>query len=77
MSKIYKVRLFDGYYDAKEEQYNFKYEIINDPLRDNKVGIKINPVIRDNIKPNIIPKTAFANININTYFNIARTNRYS
>ena len=35
------MRLFDGYYDAKEEEYNFKYEIINNQLVDNKVVIKI------------------------------------
>ena len=35
------VRLFDGYYDANDEKYNFKYEIINNQLVDNKVVIKI------------------------------------
>lgn len=35
------LRMFDGYYDAKEEQYNFKYQIINNPLVDNKAIIKI------------------------------------
>ena len=34
-------RLFDGYYDATQDEYNFKYEIINNPLSDNKVTIKI------------------------------------
>ena len=34
-------RLFDGYYDFKEEKYNFNYEVINNPLSDNKVTIKI------------------------------------
>lgn len=34
-------RLFDGYYDLKEEKYNFNYEVINNPLFDNKVTIKI------------------------------------
>lgn len=32
-------RIFDGYYDAKD--YNFKYEVINNPETDNKVTIKI------------------------------------
>lgn len=35
------MRLFDGYYDSKDEKYNFKYEIINNQLVDNKVVIKI------------------------------------
>ena len=35
------LRLFDGYYDAKDDIYNFKYQIINNPLMDNKVIIKI------------------------------------
>lgn len=35
-------RLFDGYYDMKEtDKYNFKYQIINNSLTDNKVIIKI------------------------------------
>ncbi len=34
-------RLFDGYYDATDGRYNFKYKVINDPLHDNKVTIKI------------------------------------
>lgn len=36
-------RIFDGYYNALEnvDEYNFKYQIINDPLRDNKVVIKM------------------------------------
>lgn len=34
-------RVFDGYYDLKEEKYNFKFEVINNPLFDNKVTIKI------------------------------------
>ena len=37
----YDNRLFDGYYDAKDSKYNFKYEVINNPLLDNKVTIKI------------------------------------
>lgn len=32
-------RIFEGYYDPAS--YNFKYEIINDPEKDNKVGIRI------------------------------------
>lgn len=36
-------RMFDGYYDAKEEKYNFSYEVINNPLVDNKVIIKMLP----------------------------------
>ena len=36
-----KDRLFDGYYQATDGNYNFKYEIINNPLTDNKVTIKI------------------------------------
>lgn len=35
------LRIFDGYYDAVNGNYNFKYEIINNPLTDNKVIIKI------------------------------------
>lgn len=34
-------RLFDGYYDANLPKYNLKYEIINNPLTDNKVIFKI------------------------------------
>ena len=34
-------RLFDGYYDATNSEYNFKYQVINNPLTDNKVVIKI------------------------------------
>lgn len=34
-------RLFDGYYNALDSKYNFKFEIINNPLTDNKVTIKI------------------------------------
>jgi len=36
-------RVFDGYYDlvADTRLYNFNYQIINDPLKDNKVVIKI------------------------------------
>lgn len=34
-------RIFDGYYDLKEDKYNFNYEVINNPLSDNKVTIKI------------------------------------
>lgn len=34
-------RLFDGYYNALDTNYNFKYQIINNPLTDNKVIIKI------------------------------------
>ena len=34
-------RLFDGYYDSSDERYNFKYTVINNPLVDNKVTIKI------------------------------------
>ena len=34
-------RLYDGYYDASDGRYNFKYKVINDPLHDNKVTIKI------------------------------------
>jgi len=35
-------RLFDGYYDMKDtSKYNFNYQIINNPLTDNKVIIKI------------------------------------
>lgn len=34
-------RIFDGYYDAKLPQYNLKYQVINNPLVDNKVTIKI------------------------------------
>lgn len=33
-------RLFEGYYDAKDNEYNFKYEIINNESTDNKVIIK-------------------------------------
>ena len=35
--------MFDGYYDAKSNinSYNFKYQVINNPLKDNKVVIKI------------------------------------
>jgi len=41
------MRLFDGYYDAKavttegQSRYNFKYQIINNQLVDNKVTIKV------------------------------------
>lgn len=35
------VVLFDGFYDANDEIYNFEYEIINNPLTDNKVTIKL------------------------------------
>ena len=37
------LRTFDGYYDmdGNVDSYNFKYEIINNPLKDNKVTIKI------------------------------------
>lgn len=35
------IRLFDGYCDVRNEEYNFKYEIINNQLVDNKVIIKI------------------------------------
>ncbi len=41
------VRIFEGYYDAKEQNaegeslYNFKYQIINNQLVDNKVTIKV------------------------------------
>ena len=34
-------RLFDGYYDLTDSKYNFNYEIINNPLYDNKVTVKI------------------------------------
>lgn len=34
-------RLFEGYYNAKDEKYNFSYEVRN-TLMDNKVSIKIN-----------------------------------
>lgn len=34
-------RFFDGYYDAKNADYNFKYEIINNESSDNKVVVKI------------------------------------
>ena len=36
-------RLFDGYYNAKENinKYNFKYKLINNPVKDNKVTIEI------------------------------------
>ena len=34
-------RIFDGYYDANSNAYNFKYDVINNPLVDNKVTIKI------------------------------------
>lgn len=36
-------RIFDGYYDLGSENnnYSFKYQIINNPLKDNKVVIKI------------------------------------
>ena len=34
-------RLFEGYYDSTDGKYNFKYEVINNPLVDNKVTIKI------------------------------------
>ena len=34
-------RLFDGYYDSSDSSYNFKYMVINNPLVDNKVTIKI------------------------------------
>ena len=33
-------RIFDGYYDASAEEYNFKYQVIN-PEFDNRVSIKI------------------------------------
>lgn len=33
-------RVFDGFYDATESKYNFKYEVIN-PKFDNKVTVKI------------------------------------
>ena len=37
------VRMFDGYYNAKlnVNKYNFKYQVINNSLKDNKVIIKI------------------------------------
>lgn len=36
------IRIFDGYYDMKNNlSYNFNYQIINNPLKDNKVVIKI------------------------------------
>ena len=34
-------RLFDGYHNALDNQYNFKFEIINNPLQDNKVTLKM------------------------------------
>ena len=34
-------RLFDGYYDVSDSKYNFRYQIINNPLTDNKVTFKI------------------------------------
>ena len=34
-------RLFDGYHNALDSMYNFKYQIINNPLQDNKVTIKM------------------------------------
>ncbi len=36
-------RKFDGYYDLKEAKYNFSFEVINNPLIDNKVTIKMLP----------------------------------
>lgn len=47
------IRMFDGFYDAKAnaDDYNFKYQIINDPYKDNKVIIRIlaNEEILDRI----------------------------
>lgn len=34
-------RLFDGFYNANDSEYNFKFDVINNPLSDNKVIIKI------------------------------------
>ena len=34
-------RLYDGYYDANDSKYNFKYRVISDPLHDNKVVVEI------------------------------------
>ena len=33
--------LFDGYYDVNDSKYNFSYQVINNPLTDNKVTFKI------------------------------------
>lgn len=38
------LRIFDGYYDISIDKYNFSYKIINNPLTDNKVIIKIMAV---------------------------------
>ena len=34
-------RVFDGYYDAKDAQYNFSYEVLSNNKFDNKVTIKL------------------------------------
>ena len=47
-------RYFDGYYNLSEnaDTYNFKYQIINNPLKDNRVVIKI--LANDNILDRIL-----------------------
>lgn len=59
-------RLFDGYYDASDGRYNFKYKVINDPLHDNKVTIQI--LASDDILDKIlIYKVKFTDSKGNTY----------
>ena len=48
------VRIFDGYYNFGDnvDTYSFKYQIINDPLRDNRVVFKI--LAPDNVLDRIL-----------------------
>ena len=47
-------RIFEGYYDSDsvKQNYNFTYKILNDPDKDNKVGIKI--LAHDEIRKRIV-----------------------
>ncbi len=61
-----KDRLYEGYYDASDGTYNFKYRVISDPLHDNKVVVEIlaNDDILDKI---LIYDVQFTDQKGNTY----------
>jgi len=61
-----KNRLYDGYYNAEEAQYNFKYRVISDPLHDNKVVVEVL-ASDDIIDKMLIYKVKFADQKGNTY----------